>query len=151
LTAAEAAERDAKQRDKQKEKDSEATASLPSDPSPFAPFFAPPSIMLALKPRGRLKGSKNQTFAVSIAFDEPSFSFVSTVMTRTTKSGRAVKETIVWKQESQPRRRPRGSTLEIVAPKSVRKKSKPNLMAAATLNESESQQKRLIESAFVIE
>jgi len=91
LTAAEAAERDAKQRNKQKKKNSEATASLPSNPSPFASSFT----MLVLKPRDRLKGSKNQTFVVSIAFDESSFSFASTVMTRTTKSGRAVKETIV--------------------------------------------------------
>jgi len=144
LTVAEAAERDAKQRNKQKEKDSEATASLSSDPSPFASPF----IMLAPKPRDRPKGSKNQTSAVSIASDEPSLSFASPVMTRTTKSGRAVKETTVWKQESQPRRRPRGPTLEVVALKSVRKRSKPNLVAAATLK---SQQKRLIELAFVIE
>jgi len=144
LTVAEAAERDAKQRDKQKEKDSEATASLPPDPPPSAP----PSTMLAPKPRGRPKGSKNQTSAVSTASDEPSPSSAPPVMTRTTKSGRAVKETTVWEQESQPRRRPRGPTLEVVAPKPVRKRSKPNLVAAATL---ESQQKRLIELAFVIE
>jgi len=91
LTVAKAAERDAKQRDKQKKKNSEATASLSSDSSSFASFF----IMLTLKPRDRLKGSKNQTFAVSIAFDESSFSFASSVMTRTTKSGRAVKKTTV--------------------------------------------------------
>jgi len=95
LTAAKAAERNAKQRDKQKKKNSEATASLSSDSSLFASLFASFFIMLTLKPRNRLKGSKNQTFAVSIAFEKSSFSFVSTVMTRTTKSGRAVKETIV--------------------------------------------------------
>jgi len=56
--------------------------------------------MLALTPRGKPKGSKNQTFAVSIvavsiAFDESSFSFAPSVMTKTTKSDRAVKKTTV--------------------------------------------------------
>jgi len=51
------------------------------------------------------------TSAVSTAFDEP---------TRTTKFGRAVKETTVWEQKSQPRR-PRGPTLKVVALKPVRK------------------------------
>ncbi len=60
--------------------------------------------MLAPTPRGKLKGSKNQTSAVSIAavsiaFDEPSPSFAPSVMTKTTKSGRAVKETTVWEQK----------------------------------------------------
>ncbi len=104
------------------------------------------------KPRGRPKGGKNLTSTTTTTtFNEPPPSSAPPVMTRTTKSGRAVKETIVWEQESQPRRRPRGPTLEVVAPKPVRKRSKPNLVTAATLNERESQQKRLIESAFVIE
>jgi len=95
LTAAKAAERDAKQRDKQKKKNSETTVSLSPDSSFFASFFASSFIMLTLKPRSRFKGSKNQTFAVNIAFKKSSLSFVSTVMTRTTKSDRAVKKTIV--------------------------------------------------------
>ncbi len=162
LTAAEAAERNAKQRDakqrnKQKEdseENSEAIASLSSDPPlPFASSF----VIMTFKFRDRPKGGKNltstttTTTTTTTTFNEPSPSFAPPVMTRTTKSGRAVKETTVWKQESQPRRRPRGSTLEVVAPKSVRKRSKPNLVTAATLDERESQQKRLIESAFVIE
>ena len=82
--------------------------------------------MLAPTPRGKPKGSKNQTSAVStaavsIAFDEPPPSFAPSVMTKTIKSGRAVKETTVWEQESQPRRRFRGSTLEVVAFKPARK------------------------------
>ncbi len=107
------------------------------------------------KPRGRPKGGKNltstTTTTTTTTFNEPPPSSAPPVMTRTTKSGRAVKETTVWEQESQPRRRPRGPTLEVVAPKPVRKRSKPNLVTAATLDERESQQKRLIESAFVIE
>ena len=59
-------------------------------------------------------------------------------MTRTTKSGRAVRETAVWEQEYQPERRPRGPTLKVVASKPVRKRSKRNLVAAATLNKRES-------------
>ena len=107
---------------------------------------------MTFKPRGRPKGSKNLTsITTTTTFNESSLSFAPPVMTRTIKSGRAVKETTVWEQESQPRRRPRGSTLEVVAPKPVRKRSKPNLVTAATLDERESQQKRLIESAFVIE
>ena len=162
LTAAEAAERNAKQRDakqrnKQKEdseENSEAIASLSSDPPlPFASSF----VIMTFKPRGRPKGGKNltstttTTTTTTTTFNEPSPSSASPVMTRTTKSGRAVKETTVWKQKSQPRRRPRGSTLKVVAPKPVRKRSKPNFVTAATLNERESQQKRLIESAFVID
>ncbi len=64
LTAAKAAERNAKQRDKQKTKDSEATVSLPPDPSPFASPFT----ILAPKPWGRLKGSKNQNFRCQYRF-----------------------------------------------------------------------------------
>ncbi len=109
LTAAEAAERDAKQRDKQKKKnseaakqrdeqkkeDSEATASLPPDPPPP---FASPSIIMTFKPRGRPKGSKNltsTTTTTTTTFNEPPSSSAPPVMTRTTKSGRAVKETTV--------------------------------------------------------
>ena len=66
LTAAEAAELDAKQRDKQKKKDSETAkqreqqeedseASLSPDP------FASPFVIMTFKPRGRPKGSKNLT------------------------------------------------------------------------------------------
>jgi len=174
LTAAEAAERDAKQRNakqrgkqkedseaakqrnkqkKDSEEDSEAIASLSSDPSLPS---ASPSVIMTFKPRDRPKGGKNltsttTTTTTTTTFNEPSLSSVPPVMTRTTKSGRAVKETTVWEQEFQPRRRLRDPTLEVVASKPVRKRSKPNLVTAATLNERESQQKRLIESAFVIE
>ncbi len=134
-----------KQRNKQKMKNSETT--LSSDSLFFASFF----FMLTLKLRDRLKDSKNQTFTVSIAFDETSFFFVSFVMTKTIKSDCAVKKTTVWKQKSQSRRRLHDSTLKIVTSKSVRKRSKSNLMTTATLNERESQQKRLIESTFIIE
>jgi len=70
-------------------KNSETT--LSSDSSFFASFF----FMLTLKLRDRLKDSKNQTFAVSIAFDEASFFFVSSVMIKTIKSDCVVKKTTV--------------------------------------------------------
>jgi len=165
LIAAKAAEQDAKQRDKQKKKNSETakqrneqkkknsetTVSLSSNLfSLFASFF----VIMTFKLRDRSKGSKNLTSittTTTTTFNEPSLSFVSSVMTRTIKSDRAVKKTTVWEQKSQSRRRSRESTLKVVASKPMRKRSKPNLMTAATLNERESQQKRLIESAFVIE
>ncbi len=175
LTAVEAAERNAKQRnakqrDKQKknseaakqrnkqkknsEKNSETIASLSSN---LSLFFASLFVIMTFKFRDRSKGGKNltstttTTTTTTTTFNESSLSFVSSVMTRTTKSDRAVKKTTVWKQKFQPRRRPRDSTLKVVTSKSVRKRSKSNLMTAATLNERKSQQKRLIESAFVIE
>jgi len=118
LTAAEAAERDAKQRDakqrgkqkedseaakqrnKQKEdseENSEAIASLSSDS--LLPF-ASPFVIMTFKPRGRPKGGKNltsttTTTTTTTTFNEPSPSSAPPVMTRTTKSGRAVKETTV--------------------------------------------------------
>jgi len=168
LTAAKAAERDAKQwnakqRDKQKKnsetakqrnkqkknsetENSEATVSLSFN---SLSFF----VIMMFKSRDRSKGGKNltSTTTTTTTFNEPSFFFVSSVMTRTTKSDRAVKKTTVWKQKSQSRRCFCDSTLKIVTSKSVRKRSKPNLVTAATLNERESQQKRLIESTFVIE
>ncbi len=162
LTAAEAAERnakqrDAKQRDKQKknsetakqrnkqkknsEKNSETIVSLSSNLSlPFASFF----VIMTFKFRDRSKGGKNLTSTTTITtttFNESSFSFASSVMTRTTKSDHAVKETTVWKQKFQPRRRFRDSTLKVVTSKPVRKRSKPNLVTTATLNERKSQQK----------
>ncbi len=126
LTAAEAAEREAKQRDakqrgkqkkdneaakqrdKQKENSeegSEAIASLSPDPL-VLPLFASIFVIMTFKLRGRPKGGKNLTSTTTTTtFNEPSPSSAPSVMTRTTKSGRAVKETTVWEQESQPRRR----------------------------------------------
>jgi len=116
LTAAKAAERDAKQRnakqrgkqkknseaakqrDKQKKnseaENSEATVSLSSN---FPSFFASPFVIMTFKLRGRSKGGKilTSTTTTTTTFNEPSSFFVPSVMTRTTKSGRAVKETTV--------------------------------------------------------
>ncbi len=147
LTAAKAAELNAKQRNKQQKKNSEA--SLSSNP------FASPFVIMTFKSRGRSKGSKNLTLTTTTTtattFNESSLSFVPSVMSRTIKSDRAVKKTTVWEQKSQSRRHLRESTLKVVTSKSMRKRSKPNLMTTATLNERESQQKRLIESTFVID
>jgi len=109
LIAAKAAEQDAKQRDKQKKKNSETakqrneqkkknsetTVSLSSNLfSLFASFF----VIMTFKLRDRSKGSKNLTSittTTTTTFNEPSLSFVSSVMTRTIKSDRAVKKTTV--------------------------------------------------------
>ncbi len=111
---------------------------------------------MTFKLQDRLKDDKNLTSTTTTSIttttlNESSLSFVSFVMTRTTKSDYAVKKTTVWKQKSQSKRRLCDSTLKIVTLKSVRKRSKSNLMTTATLNERKSQQKRLIESTFVIE
>ena len=153
LTAAKAAERNAKQRNKQKKKNSETTVSLSSNFSSFfALFFALFFVIMTFKFQDRLKGSKNLTsITTTTTFNESSFSFVSSVMTRTIKSDCAVKKTTVWEQKSQSRRHFQESTLKIVTLKSMRKRSKSNLMMTATLNERKFQQKRLIESTFVIE
>ena len=165
MTAAKAAERDAKQRNKQKKKNSETvkqrneqkkknsetTVSLLSN---FLSLFASFFVIMTFKSQDRLKDSKNLTLittTITTTFNESSFSFVSFMMTTIIKSDRAVKKTTVWEQKSQSRRHSWESTLKIVTLKSMRKRSKSNLMTTATLNERKSQQKRLIESAFVIE
>ena len=112
LTAAEAAERDAKQRDKQKKKNSEAakqrnkqkknseknSETIASLSSNLSLFFASLFVIMTFKFRDRSKDSKNLTSittTTTTTFNEPSLSFVSSVMTRTTKSDRAVKKTTV--------------------------------------------------------
>ncbi len=150
MTAAKAAERNAKQRNKQKKKNSETakqrnekkkknsetTVSLSSN---FSSFFASLFVIMMFKSWDRSKDSKNLTsITTTTTFNESSLSFVSSVMTRTIKSDHAVKKTTVWKQKSQSRRRSQESTLKIVTSKSIRKRSKSNLMTAATLNERKS-------------
>ncbi len=106
LTAAKAAERDAKQRNKQKKKNSETakqrneqkkknseiTVSLSSN---LSSFFASSFVIMTFKFRSRSKDSKNLTSitnTTTTTFNESSFSFISSVMTRTIKSDRAVKK-----------------------------------------------------------
>jgi len=107
LTAAKAAERNAKQRDKQKKKNSETakqrneqkkknsetTVSLSSNLSSlFASFF----VIMTFKSRDRSKDSKNLTLiTTTTTFNESSLSFISFMMTRTIKSDHAVKKTTV--------------------------------------------------------
>ena len=149
MTAAKAAERNAKQRNEQKKKNSEATVSLSSNLSSlFASFF----VIMTFKSRDRSKDSKNLTLiTTTTTFNESSFFFTSFMMTRIIKSDHAMKKTIVWKQKFQSRCCFWEFMLKIVTLKSMRKKSKFNLMTTATLNERKFQQKRFIKLTFVIE
>ncbi len=116
MTAAEAAERnakqqDAKQKDKQKknsetakqrekqkknsEKNSEIIVSLSSN---FLLFFASLFVIMTFKFQDRSKDDKNftlTTITTTTTFNESSLSFISSVMTRITKSDHAVKKTTV--------------------------------------------------------
>ena len=109
MTAAKAAERDAKQRNKQKKKNSETvkqrneqkkknsetTVSLLSN---FLSLFASFFVIMTFKSQDRLKDSKNLTLittTITTTFNESSFSFVSFMMTTIIKSDRAVKKTTV--------------------------------------------------------
>ena len=146
MTAAKAAELNAKQRDTQKKKNSETAKQKEqqkknSEISLSLNFFASFFVIMTFKLRSRSKDSKNLTLTTTTTattFNESLLSFVSFMMSKTIKSDHAVKKTTVWKQKSQSRRRFWKSTLKIVTLKLMRKKSKFNLMMTAILNERKS-------------
>ena len=103
MTAAKAAELNAKQRNKQKKKNNEIAKQREqqkknSEISLSLNFFASFFVIMTFKSRDRSKDSKNltsTTTTTATTFNESSFSFVSFVMSRTIKSDRAVKKTTV--------------------------------------------------------
>ncbi len=97
MTAAKAAELNAKQRNKQKKKNSKIAKQREqwkknSEISLLLNLFA-----IKFKSWSRLKDSKNLTLITVITFNESSFFFISFMMFKTIKSDHAMKKTIVWK------------------------------------------------------
>jgi len=97
------------------------------------------------KTRGRSRESKNSV-PDPVSSDLASSSSSAPV---TTRSGRAIKEKTKWEPTSAIRR-PRGPTLD-AAPQPTRKRSKNNLISAEEVEERESQQRRVINTAFIVD
>lgn len=164
LIAIEASEKEAQQQEKQEKQIAKSIYQIPlllafrpplrSSPSPPATQLAPPaiqSVSQSQKSRNRLKGSKNSASTSSTT--APPSSSAPPVLT-TSKSDRQIKEKKVWEQEKGlSQKRLRGSTLDTTlqpAMQPIKKKSKQNLVPSKDVDKRESQQQRILNTAYLV-